>query len=1652
MAELVHSRAMAAGPVFTGLKPHFERLVRVYQSLAEDKSGAPMTRASAGIDELQTTLRLAAATGPGRAELSRCLDYMLLPLMLLISPDQGLARQPASSLREGCLELLALLLESVPWEAFAADRSRAIETLERFAGVLEPVEGAGWTEEARAAAYRGVIAILAGLQSSREPAWLLIPPLHEAMWVGRIVAGATEELQAPLVRSGKDLKLLACRCLGAIARGVGTYRGEQWADAPGNVRQFLPHPIRLVPFFPGMVSTLASCVMGRLASDHDEDEAAWNSVRHEASDLGSKLGSEVASECGQELAALLQTLLADEWLVPLSDDPAMGVYARRLLAEGEASGRVARRAAAPAVIPPVLPEVSSVIRWLDGLRGDHPRPTKSSMDQARLIPFRRLTTPSFVLDQAWMQEAAKSVQDRVVPCLRALLAEPSVSSVQAALDLAEAVCCSCFRALTVTTETGVRLEAHAASLEAIAACRLLSCTNRADRAWVEIVDRSNALMTQAKLALAAQGAPDQATVRSNVRERLRLGAVMIQERARLGDAQGASLGLLWAEAQLELLEEEVPGALEELGLHSHGGGGACEGLRALLLSLESVFQIDHSVGYVAPVAAVPCSDSVERVLARCAFPRMFSASFRSNEAIEAGRRVCHRLGENLVRCSDPRLLRRLLEQSREDLRSFGATKLLEACGRAGAIAARMVELERTDREEDCSEEGAQRALGRTLLVQFMAEGALRVDDEPKARAVVMVLWEFVASAFTWVVAHLPIDEARGVVRSDEGPRISRFGVQPRVLEAVSPNVERDVLLGCGVAGLVQWMDRVGSLPDAPQVTVWHDSQSQEAAPTRGTRGVVVDVPLSVCQMACWQRWVNYRCAALVVIALGTDAFALVRQVLVPTILTARIQYQGSLLRSGSQTAEVDSHSSVALLQACRIALSAGHTGLRPLRAVPTSSILAAEAELSDLMQLFLEHITLTIRHMLSRPSLTSSGARLAASAVNLLKHSETGMATVADICQSLLSALERARGDEVMSSLTSPLMLALAAIIFHLGGEDSREGVSHLWSSKSRGAEPSWRDAILEHSRAAFETRTSRAFDLLTLCGADLHSDHETEFWLQYGKPPLWVSTVPSSAEPAAPPPVPTRRLISKVLHRVRQYVGSSDAPVVSACLATVASGARVLRSLPGLINPVLFKISPPLLARIAAPYPAEMREVAVRAIVELCVGGERSEFFRLKFREVILPALFASLAEDLPWLSVSSSMRKVVLDIDQSGAVVERSRSVTSLSKWGKLQLAVLQGLFALCAPCLVHPDGSAGSEDDYRGPGEPELVRESAGGDDSVWSAMKQRAGNAPEEEAEKERCGTFALRESLVAPHVWAVLSIASAFLVERAPLSLLEAARQLVQKLQADVDPHAVWAFGARVGPPRVVLPPKRVSSLPVDDMLHSMELPALHLGAHRWGDDDRTSVAAAVNPLSNVEDLSAAQLDALQATRVQGAKTLSGKTSLQGSGSMRQTATALISTNRVNLASALPSSAAWRLPRSGASTTLELATRGMHVAGLPLRGVEAALVAVHTDSAAAPVQGRADYAPGRAMPTGSRSAAHVVLQTLRQTSHEEQYGDAQGSAQVLPLQARALEELEAGPSLEVSGAGIVTRVCAAVPCEGVWSQWRVATSRVGEMLR
>jgi hypothetical protein len=164
-------------------------------------------------------------------------------------------------------------------------------------------------------------------------------------------------------------------------------------------------------------------------------------------------------------------------------------------------------------------------------------------------------------------------------------------------------------------------------------------------------------------------------------------------------------------------------------------------------------------------------------------------------------------------------------------------------------------------------------------------------------------------------------------------------------------------------------------------------------------------------------------------------------------------------------------------------------------------------------------------------------------------------------------------------------------------------------------------------------------------------------------------------------------------------------------------------------------------------------------------------------------------------------------------------------------------------------------------------------------------------------------------------------------------------------------------------------------------------------------------------------------------------------------------------DRLALAGPLGSTVPWKLTHRRAAATsssgLEAVLSSVRVAGVPLRGKEATIVALHRAGRELPA--RADHAAGRAMPQHSQSAARVLISAILDASDAEPvadpdiltpshmlraHGDSQTRTQMLPqtalpLQARAITEVERAPTPQISAAGIAARVGSLVPCGRVW---------------
>ncbi len=969
--------------------------------------------------------------------------------------------------------------------------------------------------------------------------------------------------------------------------------------------------------------------------------------------------------------------------------------------------------------------------------------------------------------------------------------------------------------------------------------------------------------------------------------------------------------------------------------------------------------------------------------------------------------------------------------------------------------------------------------------------------------------------------------------------------------------------------------------------------------------------------------------------------------------------------------------------------------LPPQHSVPRSALCEAPSPAS-LIALHIDVIAERLCVDLTTNARLSSASRAASWALAALSaeaDARTAVGPVSDLARALLAALETERTDSAFGARAVPALLgALAQVAYSLGDAAARGAALRIYqrgrggaaaplaieggeagdharsSGASAAASPDpdaagWSgatpaDAVLRSARVR-TTRAAKRVDPVS--GRDEGVWGDFASWRALEARSGGFATLSLSSRPSPAPSSRVRRVVALILHRTRQHVGSHVPAVAGAALRVAVAGAATLGSLPGLVNPVLFRITPQLLARLTAPFAPEMREVAAAALAELAGTAAAGDFLRLRFTEAALPGLVASLAEDLHWLrpaqaawsgakrggaaagggapsartrleigTAEGAARKSVAetladevrrgsdrggDAPSAGAPAARAAppppqaprqaGLSSLGRYGRLQLAVLQALQQLCRPVFVHDDPGRGSEDDYKGPGEPDLAPDRVDDRGRVWKAMKARQerrrgaaagstgaeGAAGEEGAQPDQAqaadagdtprtpeGSVSegrLAPSMLLPHVWQLLVMASAFLHDESPPPLQRAAGALVARLAKDVDGHAVWAFLARVGPVRAIVPPHSAlrpapeqASRPLygeppagtaagsattaapaagspaalaegtpaaagpdasdaavvaardrgasvapargqaageaaaprsmltgwllDAAAPLVELPSVVMGPPcgregplpsskpaataelrlRRSAAAAVSVADAVNPVPSNLELTAGQIDALAHAASAGTEA-SARGSATGSGPERSTVLQLRPApdrrgpageqdDRLVLAAGLRGAAApWKLPAealpegagAAALVTREAMAR-VRVPGLPLRGAEAAMVALH--AAPASLRPRADHAPGRTLPSGSMSAARVMLAALRETSHNEEPSTAPGAGTPGALvstsvNAAAFTQLEPAPSLQVSSAGIGARVAGLLRCGNVWAGLQVAVASQRSLL-
>ncbi|CAE7945480.1 unnamed protein product, partial [Symbiodinium sp. KB8] len=918
--------------------------------------------------------------------------------------------------------------------------------------------------------------------------------------------------------------------------------------------------------------------------------------------------------------------------------------------------------------------------------------------------------------------------------------------------------------------------------------------------------------------------------------------------------------------------------------------------------------------------------------------------------------------------------------------------------------------------------------------------------------------------------------------------------------------------------------------------------------------------------------------------------------------------------------------------------------LPPQHSVPRSALCEAPSPAS-LIALHIDVIAERLCVDLTTNARLSSASRAASWALAALSaeaDARTAVGPVSDLARALLAALETERTDSAFGARAVPALLgALAQVAYSLGDAAARGAALRIYqrgrggaaaplaieggeagdharsSGASAAASPDadaagWSgatpaDAVLRSARVR-TTRAAKRVDPVS--GRDEGVWGDFASWRALEARSGGFATLSLSSRPSPAPSSRVRRVVALILHRTRQHVGSHVPAVAGAALRVAVAGAATLGSLPGLVNPVLFRITPQLLARLTAPFAPEMREVAAAALAELAGTAAAGDFLRLRFTEAALPGLVASLAEDLHWLrtrleigTAEGAARKSVAETLADEA--PRQAGLSSLGRYGRLQLAVLQALQQLCRPVFVHDDPGRGSEDDYKGPGEPDLAPDRVDDRGRVWKAMKARQerrrgaaagstgaeGAAGEEGAQPDQAqaadagdtprtpeGSVSegrLAPSMLVPHVWQLLVMASAFLHDESPPPLQRAAGALVARLAKDVDGHAVWAFLARVGPVRAIVPPHSAlrpapeqasrplygeppagtaagSAAPaapaagspaalaegtpaaagpdasdaavvaardrgasvapargqaageaaaprsmltgwlLDAAALLVELPSVVMGPPcgregplpsskpaataelrlRRSAAAAVSVADAVNPVPSNLELTAGQIDALAHAASAGTEA-SARGSATGSGPERSTVLQLRPApdrrgpageqdDRLVLAAGLRGAAApWKLPAealpegagAAALVTREAMAR-VRVPGLPLRGAEAAMVALH--AAPASLRPRADHAPGRTLPSGSMSAARVMLAALRETSHNEEPSTAPGAGTPGALvstsvNAAAFTQLEPAPSLQVSSAGIGARVAGLLRCGNVWAGLQVAVASQRSLL-
>jgi len=1032
------------------------------------------------------------------------------------------------------------------------------------------------------------------------------------------------------------------------------------------------------------------------------------------------------------------------------------------------------------------------------------------------------------------------------------------------------------------------------------------------------------------------------------------------------------------------------------------------------------------------------------------------------------------------------------------------------------------------------------------------------------------------------------------------------------------------------AGLASWATAVPRLPCAAVAVVWHplasvrggDAALREAEAAGGVAAVrapdaedvdeegigaeaaaraasarsrpalrcaVVRLGAQGARRHAWARVLHLRGVALLAASLGAGfAEAL------PGVLDHVIDAVAAGASSGASPGRaLVARAAASALAVAGDATSSGGTGrcravaLPPARPVPASALCPLPTAAS-LVACHVDAITARVASDLQVPSRLAAAPSVAAWVTSTLlwEGDPRGAAShVADLTAALLQSLSRERVDAGAGEAAVPAILrALAVIAGSLGDEAARAATARLWR---RGAGV----AAIEGSggRAAAPGTGAAAAALAAARFRVLHASESAGAAGGVGSGGVWAGLVPwarlcdvtgsageARAPPSAsPPPAPSsvvRRLVAAVLHRAQHHVGSFDPAAAGASLECLVACSCALSPLPGLLNPVLFRVAPALLARMASPSPPEVREVAVRAFSEIATTAFAGHFLRLRLAEAALPAMIASLAEDVHWISPAGASggawglrtttagrggagRQLLSGEPERGqSAAERlaaaaaagpggredsphgaggggggsPRRSVSLGRFGKLQLATLRALRVLCGPTFVHDDPARGSEDDHKGPGAPGIAPERVDDKGRVWRAMARRDGPGAaaagardkadddkggpdrhahdqslgdeDERAEEGSVTTGRLGPSLLRPHAWQLLVLLTAFLHRDAPLALRNEAAALVRAVRDGVEPHAPWALAARIGPRRAVLPPPAhrggaplrpapsaaaavADGLPgkeddgpasaaaaqaagpaeplafrpgwlLSSVAPAVALPRLELGGVG------VSVGSSANPVPPGLELTSAQLDSVDASVREGTALAAGGASrprdrpLARSLALAVRSTGWAAPERLALAAPMDSTTPWRLPAppvgaagdESAALVAHEALRQVRVVGVPLRGAEAAAVALHAEPGS--IQPRADYVPGRAMPSGSRAAARVLASVLRQTSHDEEPGVVPGAGRagsMLPgsVHAQAVVQGEGAPSAQASAVAIVARVSSLTRWDGVWGGLRAA---------